>query len=250
MNVISGSDASDGGWGDFLFAIMPGRMQTGYAGAFFTFTPATIANTVELLANNALMARHVSHEESPDDILNYIGSESGMIKYFSESNADFRTRILNKWNTLPTYGTEQCLTSSLYVIGYQNFVSVSLDFNTLGTDVTIGAANPGGSTIIPYLPSSQNHYQFNVIIEVSQVNSPAGNIESRMIPDAQLTSIRSHIDLLKPADFYCPEIVLLHYGSGSDSYPFWNRGETWEGGAVWGGAMPSSSSFRMERHKA
>lgn len=233
---VSGS-TNDNLWGDYVFSLMPNRMKTGYAGAYFSFLPALLADTIEIVSNNTLLAPLVKQPESPDDVLPHISKHTGIIQYFSESNTSYRERIANWWETVPYYGRENTLTGSLLESGAGNFDTVTLDFNVAGTDIAIG-------DIQPYPDSNTNPYQFNVIIKINSVTAvPGVDVVSALIPDKQLLSIRRIIKLIKPVDYACREI-LLYWTDGT--VPMWGDGTEWDDGTVW--PTVTDANFKSERH--
>jgi hypothetical protein len=225
-------------------------MKSGNAGIYFTFLPTLIANTVEFIADNALKARHLKLDESPDDILPLIAQESGIVQYYSESNSSFRDRIADKWSTVPYYGRENTLTGSIYTIGNNQFVSVSLNFNLEGTDIAISPTTPSGSTIQPYPPSTQNFYQFAVEIEVNSITATATDVESNIIPDKQLNSVRRIVKLMKPVDFACREIRITYVSGAASTARRYDHGSTWDDPSItwYADGDWSTSYFRTERH--
>lgn len=227
-------------WFDYLYSLMPYRMKQGNAGFRQVLLKALIAQTISQYMYDALYFRHVRHPNSPNDVLNELGSEYGVIRAASESDDSFRERINNRWAVLPYYGQESSLINTLADV---NYGTATIDSYLIGSDSDI--APPKAGNVIPrYPPSGEHPSQFNINLKVSSVLGTG--TESNLLTDEQLGTIRGYVRQLKPVDWVCREIViiynpdeLVYYGDGVTTY---NGGETYFD-------PESENGFVIERHR-
>jgi hypothetical protein len=231
---------SDSPWVDHLFTLAPYRFQSGNAGVY-TLLLGILADGLEQLLFDAFVFRQINEPGSPDDVLQELGSETGMPRFFGESADQHRERLKNRWETLPFYGQEGSLIASLEQSG---FGDVTIFTDIPGTDVAVPAIRGGSAyDIQPYPPSSQWPSQFIVRCKLTADNIDAGTY-SDMLSDKRLQTLRMLIRLIKPVDWVCREIILT-YDTGSTNH--FDDGHTFDGSIDW---SAPSSTLVYERHRA
>lgn len=228
---------------EWLFNLVPGSFQKGYAGAT-TFVRGTMMDTLAILLNDALEFRFVKSPLSPDDVLGELGKECGIPRYSGETAAQHRQRIIDRWATQPRYGTEPGM-----VLGFNQsgFSSVQIKTQLLGSNLPIPSVSGNPALDIPAYPRSADHYsQFAVLIDLTADEADGPGTESTLITDERMNAIRQLISFLKPVDWVCRMIILRRTGSGTPV--FYDDGTTYDSGAQWG-PLPGTSVV-VERHRA
>lgn len=228
-------------WFDFLSERLPYRYQRGYAGAWFKFTKAIMADTLEQLTLDALLCQLPTHPNCPPDILGRLATEVGLVVFPRASEQSLRERIEGYWDIVTHYGTLPALESELEYGGYG---SVSVVSNLVGTTTPIPGAKSPEWGILPYPSSREWWAQFSVVISLTE---PLGSgVQSNLLTDEDLEVIRDAIWHIKPVDWICREIVLID-GSALTG-PRYDTGEEYDDPALFyadGSTLPSTG---MERH--
>ena len=196
---------------DAAFGVYPFRFTRGNAGAFCPWLDGLIADTTHQLSTDMSLFPFVAHPNSPADYLRIAGPNEGILRYLSEDDAAFRSKLINKWDIIPEYGKQGVLQQAILDnlgINLPIFLQFDLSANVSPLDPPKG---PGFGPQIPAYPASTSHpSQFNVVIDI---NSPifgpgAVSTQSDFMSDLQLESTRQIIAHLKPVRWVCREIVI------------------------------------------
>jgi hypothetical protein len=236
------SDNKDFPWYDHFEKMLPYRMKAGYSGAWNLYIKAMIAQTLEQLIAESFLFRQTKHPNSPDDALNVVGSENGLIRGSSESDDDYRNRINTRDGILPYYGQEDTLLSTLNSLGYSG-LTYSIINDLPGRDGSLYSPKTN-EEIVGYASSVSHPSQFIVYVEATTILG--SETESDIVTDEQLNTIRAIIRKMKPAQWVCREVVIVYPGTllaydGSEVYD--GVGLTY----LDGDALPPS--FIFEVHK-
>jgi len=232
-------------WFDILEEeVLPKRFVSGKnVGAWFHFTQAIIAQTLEQMIRDAFILKNLKYNTNADEaILGHEGRTSGFLRYFAETNDTYKGRILTKWSAIQDYGTETGLLTELTAANYPNSF---IDFDLAGTDIAVSGVKGGPENDIPpYPPTSEHLSQFNLnIIVTGSAPNGTGSL-SNLLNDEELSDIRVIVKKLKPTQWVCREIVLV---AGSET--FWGQdGLDWnDPNFFW---LAASASNTVERHRA
>jgi hypothetical protein len=176
--------------------------------------------------DEAALAHSLQSTTSPDDALTLLGAECGLPQYFSETAANYRARLSDKWNLWTNAGNETSIRDALYL-------AVPAQ-STIHTIIPAGG-HPEWS--IPRYPSSAEHWsQFLVVIRLPAdfvsdlVTHPPADLRSLLLNQPQLDSIRLCIRKLKPVDWVCREIVVIGPGATAPRYDA--EGLEWDAASV------------------
>jgi hypothetical protein len=239
-------------WYSYWDSTLPYRYKTGFSGAWVLFVNSLISQTAEQVMLDALLFRQNKSGNCPTDVLGEIGAEYGVIRAANETDADFKTRIDNRWTILPYYGQESALASTIEDVGYGEVI---ISTYLMGTDYDIPAPYTG-QPIPAYPPSSEYPSQFTVMIQVTESIAIEDQGESALMTDAQLNTVRAFIKQMKPVDWICREIVLIApFNPISDAFydlPLMEDGvniNAWDVTPITWRDADLGSAFAMERHR-
>lgn len=187
----------------------------------------------------ASLARLVDQPLSPDDILPFLGIESGLPQYFGETNSAYRTRLRTRWSQWADACDGSSVVDELsYALGFSpQFVSCHLDLNVPGG---------GGYFGIPIYPQSKL-WPFGFIVSIVLSGPIGSGAEGRsvLINDQQLSTIRYVVNARKPADWRAFEIVISTSPIAPEAYDTgaaYDSGLSFDGGSA-GGASERFRSF-------
>jgi len=234
-------------WTKYSFQINPYRFQDGNSGAFFTYIPGVISDTIQQMIQDTICLQytHLGSDWSSDDVLGYFAEDFGIIKRETETIDEFRTRILTKWEFVNNYGQQAKLQSELEACLDGSYTVEIKTTNLMGTDTQISGPKASSYSIAPYPPSSENNTQFNVIFRF-----PSGSIgtgtQSDLVSDYQIGLIRSNLKLIKPVNWACRELIFIYDSAGTT--PVYDGANDYDSGLVDWETAATYSSYLMERH--
>lgn len=232
-------------WLSFLNNHLPARYQDGNAGSWFLFLKGILGDTVEQMTLDSVYMPLVGHPNSPDDILKFISVENGILKYAGEPNDSWRQRIEQFWDVTPGFGTDSTLIQLLNQTGW--FSSIEVYPFLTGAPSGVQAPYDTPRMDIPPYPSSHVWWsQFSVVLTLNSILG--AGIESALIKDEQLATLRNFIQYYKPVDWVCREIILTYEGTPG-SVARYDTGELYDGSIVYSDSGVIPSDFGFERHK-
>lgn len=194
-------------WLDFLYEKLPTRYQSGYSAAWAMIMKGIMGDTIEQATEDALLLPDIDHPNSPSDVLKYIATENGILRYAGETETSWRTRISNFWEYTPSFGTSEGLKTLLELFGIG---TVTIHNRIPGTTENIPAPKLN-DRYIPAYPGSNEHWsEFIVVFKCAKRTSGTNHNESDIVSDIVLTTIRNFIQFYKPVDWICREIVLIY----------------------------------------
>lgn len=229
------------------FQDAPYRLQSGKAGALFTYIPARITDVLQQMLQDfiTLKFHKLGPKYSPNDYITVLGREFGIIPFPGETTSAFRDRLTTKWDYVRTYGQEDKLKTVLENVLTGSF-TVTIDRNVTGTDTPVARPKNAGIDIQPYGPVTENKFQFNVVIEFPSGSIGTGEY-SNFVTDTQFAAIRDNIKLIKAVNWACREIIFYY---NPDNYYLWNGEINYDSAeaSTPGYRTDSASTFVMERH--
>lgn len=226
---------------DSLTDVLPYRYQSGLSGAWFRFVNGVMEDTINQILTDALMARLLKTDNSPDDILEELAGEFGQLRYAGEDDGSFRQRIIDFWNTVPSYGHESALKNVLETAGFGSKVTVNALITGPETDIK---SIKSRKTIQQY-PDQANYWsEFLVTIQLPEIRGSGS--ESNLVTDKQLETVRSFIELIKPVDWVCREIIMIH---NPDEVPIYDGSQNYgDSNFEWAVSPDDLKNFKYERH--
>ncbi len=90
------------------------QYSSGFFGILFGLVPDEAVESWTLACKMPLLA----HRDSPDDVLPYIGQDRHLSRYYLESPAEHRNRLLNAWDLYLDGGTEDAIERELLSAKY------------------------------------------------------------------------------------------------------------------------------------
>lgn len=241
-------------WLDLLYSSLPKRYQDGYAAAWQMLMKGVLGDTIQQAATDALLLPLVDHPNSPSDVLKFIATENGILRYAGESEVSWKERITKFWEFTPTFGTSQGLIDLLSLFGLG---TVTIENNIPGAPLGVPAPKLSPERDIPPYQSSNEWYS-EFIVVFNLTSSPNGSglfTESDLVSDVLLTSIRSFIQFYKPVDWVCREIVFSFSDPSLDMIRYDQPGINWDDEVgphqyfyLDEDNLPPASQFGYERH--
>jgi hypothetical protein len=228
-------------WTDYAYELNPYRFLSGSAAIFFTLMPGLIADTVQQMSTDSLTLRFtkLGSNFTPNDAVEIVGKEFGLVQFEAESEDTFRDKVENKWNYVRNYGQQpklQEMLSEALSGSYSAGVVTELDGNDVSVPVPVSAGIP----IQPYPPTSQNKTQFNVVLYLN--NALGSGSYSNLVTDYQISLVREIIRTAKPIQWACREIIFIYNPSNGST---WDDGSLWDDGTTWD---EGGSGYVIERH--
>jgi hypothetical protein len=138
---------------DLVGSVLPGPFLQRLSGGFFGVLHGLTGDILADALSVATRMPWLRDPSSPDDVLPLVGSERSLPRYPIETAVQYRTRLLEAWESYRFAGAEQTIERQFEIAGYPG-VDITFDAAALGPN---GEAAPYWSQFWVYFPYSSGH---------------------------------------------------------------------------------------------
>ncbi len=108
------------GFRTFFAQLSPTWLQGEFGAKYVAGVIGLFGDMIQNIANMGVKAPWLKTQTSPDDALPLVGEGSNLPRYFTDTDATYRDRLNDRWNTWEFAGTEAQLNSQAMLMGFPN----------------------------------------------------------------------------------------------------------------------------------